>query len=377
MTTQRQTIGIPRDRKTLEQRVALTPDGAAELVKNGHRVLIEKDAGVKSHFADDEYIRAGCEIVSTLAEVWNKADMIVKVKEPHEEEFQYFRKDLILFDYLHLASMPNVAKAMLDGQVTGIAYELVRTPDGRLPLLEPMSEVAGKLSILNGSYFLLGQNGGRGILLGGTVGVLPAKVVIVGAGIAGRCACEVALGMGADVSILDVNYTKLDQIRIQTGGRARTVHSTKASLEREVAMADLLIGAVLIPGAAAPKLITRELIRSMKKGAVFVDISIDQGGCGETIRPTSLDAPTYVEEGVIHYGVCNMPAQTPRTSTKALTAATLPYILKIANSGGLNALNLYPDLRGALNTHKSQLTNNEVAQATGLPYTSIDIALRS
>jgi alanine dehydrogenase len=376
MAAAKLTIGVPRERKTLEQRVALTPDGAAELVKHGHTVLIETNAGQKSHFEDAQYTQAGCKIVPTLAEVWNSSNMVVKVKEPHEEEFQYFRKDLILFDYLHLASMPDVTKAMLDGQITGIAYELVKTAEGRLPLLEPMSEVAGKLSVLNGSYFLLGQNGGRGVLLGGTVGVLPAKVVIVGAGIAGRCACEVALGMGADVSVLDVNYTKLDHIRVQTGGRARTVHSTKASLEREVQTADLLIGAVLIPGAAAPKLITRDMIRSMKKGSVFVDISIDQGGCGETIKPTNLDAPTFVEDGVIHYGVCNMPAQTPRTSTQALTAATLPYVLKIANHGGLAALDTFAELRGALNTHHGMLTNHEVSEATGFRYSSIEEALK-
>jgi alanine dehydrogenase len=271
--------------------------------------------------------------------------------------------------------MPDVTKAMLDGQVTGIAYELVRLNDGRLPLLEPMSEVAGKLSVLNGSYFLLGQNGGRGVLLGGTVGVQPAKVVVIGAGIAGRCATEVALGMGADVSILDLNYAKLDQMRVATQNRVRTIHSTKASLAREVASADLLIGAVLIPGAAAPKIVTTEMIKSMKPGSVFVDISIDQGGCSETIRPTSLDNPVYEQHGVIHYGVCNMPAQTPRTSTQALTAATLPYVIKIANHG-LDALKKFPELKGALNTHKGLLTNNEVAEATGFRAVSIEDALK-
>lgn len=369
-------IGIPRERKTLEQRIALTPDGAHELIKHGHEVLIETDAGKASHFENSQFIEAGCQIVPTLEAVWTQSDMVVKVKEPHESEYQYFRKDLILFDYLHLASMPEVTKALLKGKVTGIAYELVQMIDGRLPLLEPMSEVAGKLSILNGAYFLLGQNGGRGMLLGGTVGVPPAKVVIIGAGISGRCACEIALGMGADVTILDVNYSKLDFMRVQTGGRVKTCHSTKASLEREVASADLLIGAVLIPGAAAPRLVTKSMVKSMKTGSVFVDISIDQGGCAETIRPTSLDHPTYVEEGVIHYGVCNMPAQTPRTSTQALTAATLPYIVKIANSGGLSALDKFKELRGALNTHNGLLTNLAVSNAVGIPYTPIDEALR-
>lgn len=369
-------IGIPRERKTLEQRVALTPDGASELIKMGNTVLIETQAGAKSFYQDKDYEQIGCQIVTTLEEVWTKADMVVKVKEPHESEYKYFRKDLILFDYLHLASMPDVTKAMLDGQVTGIAYELVRTEDGRLPLLEPMSEVAGKLSILNGAYYLLGQNNGRGVLLGGTVGVPPAHVVIVGAGIAGRCACEVAIGMGAEVTILDVSYTKLDHIRIQTQGRVVTCYSTKASLERIVQTADLLIGAVLIPGAAAPKLITRSMIKSMKKGAVFVDISIDQGGCGETMRPTSLDQPVFVEEGVTHYGVCNMPAQTPRTSTQALTAATLPYIIRLAKDG-IKALDSNSRLRGALNTHRGMLTNKEVSEAVGIRSVEIDAALKA
>lgn len=368
-------IGVPRERKTLEQRVALTPDGAAELVKIGATVLIETQAGAKSFFEDSDYIQAGCTVVQALEEVWMKSDMVVKVKEPHESEFKYFREDLILFDYLHLASMPDVTKAMLDGKITGIAYELVKTEDGRLPLLEPMSEVAGKLSILNGAYYLLGQNGGRGLLLGGTVGVLPANVVIIGAGIAGRCACEVALGMGANVTIFDVNYPKLDHIRVQTGGRANTCYSTRASLEREVKNADLLIGAVLIPGAAAPKLVTKDMIKSMKKGSVFVDISIDQGGCAETIKPTSLDSPIFVVDGVIHYGVTNMPAQTPRTSTLALTSATLPYIVRIVKAGGLKALNDNARLRGALNTHKGMLTNQEVSEAVRMPYVEIEKAL--
>lgn len=367
-------IGVPRERKTLEQRVALTPDGASELVKLGHTVLIETHAGAKSFFDDSDFVQAGCTIVQSLEEVWTKSDMVVKVKEPHETEFPFFREDLILFDYLHLASMPDVTSAMLKGKITGIAYELVRTEDGRLPLLEPMSEVAGKLSILNGAFYLLGQNGGRGLLLGGTVGVPPAKVVIIGAGIAGRCACEVALGMGADVTILDVNYPKLDHMRVQTQGRVKTCYSTKASLEREIQTADLLIGAVLIPGAAAPKLVTKSMIKSMKKGSVFVDISIDQGGCGETMKPTSLDAPTYVVDDVIHYGVCNMPAQTPRTSTIALTSATLPYIIRLAK-GGIRALDDNMRLRGALNTHKGMLTNREVGEAVGVSSVEIDKAL--
>lgn len=359
-------IGVPRERKTLEKRVALTPDGAYELTRRGHTVLIEKDAGAGSFFDDEAYKRVGCRVVPTLREVWSEAELVVKVKEPHEEEYQYFRPGLALFDYLHLASMPDVTQALLRGGVTGIAYELVQLEDRRLPLLEPMSEVAGKLSVLNGGYFLLSQNQGRGLLLGGTIGVMPADVVIIGAGIAGRAACEMALGMGADVTVLDLDYLKLERIKAQFGGRARVLHSTQGSLERAVASADLMIGAVLVPGAAAPKIVTRKMIGSMKRGSVFVDISIDQGGCAETSKPTSLDAPTYTVDGVIHYGVCNMPAQTPVTSTMALTAATFPYVLQLAEKGVMQALKESQPLRSAVNTYRGQVTNEAVASSLGL-----------
>ena len=368
-------IGVPRERKTLEKRVALTPDGAYQLTAKKHTVLIEKGAGAGALFEDSDYTAVGCTIVPTLKDVWTKAELVVKVKEPHESEYEFFRPGLCLFDYLHLASMPDVTKALLKGGVTGIAYELVQTTDRRLPLLEPMSEVAGKLSVQLGSYFLLAQNGGRGVLLGGTIGVPARNVAIVGAGISGRAACEIAVGMGAETTVLDVDYSKLDRVKVQFGSRVKTVLSTKAALEREVAKADLLVGAVLIPGAAAPRIITRKMIQSMKKGSVFMDISIDQGGCAETIRPTSLDAPVYVEEGVIHYGVCNMPAQTPRTSTMALTSATLPYLVKLADMGTMAALRGVPELRVALNTHKGLLTNRAVADAVNLDYTSIEAAI--
>jgi alanine dehydrogenase len=368
-------VGVPRERKTLEKRVALTPDGAAALVKRGHKVLIEQNAGAGSFFEDKLYTDVGCQIVPTLKDIWTKSDMVVKVKEPHESEYEFFRPGLILFDYLHLASMPDVTEAMLKGGVTGIAYELVQLADGRLPLLEPMSEVAGRLSVLNGANYLLSQHNGRGVLLGGTVGVPPAEVVIVGAGIAGRGACEMAAGSGAHVTVLDIDYSKLERIRTEFGAGVTTIHSTPGSLARAVANADLLIGAVLVPGAAAPKIITRDMVKNMKKGAVFVDISIDQGGCAETIKPTSLDAPVFTEDGVIHYGVCNMPAQTPRTSTMALTAATLPYVMKLADSG-LAALESSKPLRNALNTHNGLLTNELVSKAVSIKYTAIEQALR-
>lgn len=367
-------IGVPRERKTLEKRVGITPDGAAELIHAGHTVLVEKEAGIGSHFDDEVYIQAGAKIASSLAEVWTKSDLIVKVKEPHEEEYQFFREGLILFDYLHLASMPDLTKKMLAGGITGIAFELVKNANGRLPLLDPMSEVAGKLSVLNGGYFLLAQNGGRGVLLGGTVTIPPRHVVIIGAGVAGRAACEIALGMGARTTVIDISINQLEGVKARFGNSVRTVFSTKAALEREIPKADLLIGAVLIPGAAAPKIITREMIGKMKKGSVFVDISIDQGGCAETSRPTSLDNPVYEVDGVIHYGVCNMPAQTARTSTMALSAATLPYVKLLANNG-LDALKSSTELRNALNTHKGLLTNQQVSEAVGIAWVTIDKAL--
>lgn len=369
-------IGVPRERKTLEKRVGVTPDGAAEIVKHGHKVLIETNAGKGSLFSDDDYKAVGCEIVSTLKDLWAKSNLIVKVKEPHEEEYQFFREDIAIFDYLHMASLPEMASAMVKSKITGIAFELVRSNDGRFTILDPMSEVAGKLSILNGSYFLLSQNGGRGVLLGGTASVPSRKVVIVGAGISGRAACEVALGMGARVTILDKNVRQLEKVKECFGSKPVTVYSTTAALSREIPKADLLIGAVLVPGAVAPKIITREMIRSMRPGSVFVDISIDQGGCAETIRPTDLANPTYVDEGVIHYGVCNMPAQVPRTSTIALAEATLPYILKLADNGIEGAMKKFPELKNALNTYKGKLTNQAVSESVKIPYTPVEEVLK-
>lgn len=367
-------IGVPRERKTLERRVAITPNGARELTNRGHTVMIEQRAGEGSYFSDEEYRQAGCTVVSTLAEVWKRAELLVKVKEPHEEEYQFFRPELTIFDYLHLASMPELARIMVETKVVGIAYELVQTPDQRLPLLEPMSEVAGKLSVINGASALLSQNGGRGVLLGGAVGVPPAQVGIIGAGIAGRAACEMAVGMGAAVTVLELDQHKLDALKAAHGTRVEALTSSQATLAKVCAQSDLLIGAVLVPGAAAPRIVSRALVKTMRRGAVIVDISIDQGGCVETIRPTSLDKPVYEEEGVIHYGVCNMPAQTPLTSTLALTAATLPYIVQFAERGIAGALQL-PEIRGALNTWHGALTNRAVSEAVKIPFTPIERAL--
>lgn len=359
-------IGVPRERKVLEQRVALTPDGASKLTSRGHTVRIEKGAGLGADFSDQEYEQAGCLISSSLEEIWTESELVVKVKEPHESEYQYFRSGLILFDYLHLAGLPEVTEQLLRGKVTGIAYELVRDTRGGLPLLEPMSEIAGKLSIINGSYHLLSQQGGRGVLLGGAVGVPKAHVTILGAGIAGRAACETAFGMGAHVHVLDLRHDKLEALKVEFGNQVSTEYSTPASIARALSHTDLLIGAVLIPGAAAPKIVTREMAAGMPKGSVFVDISIDQGGCGETMKATSLDEPTYIEEGVVHYGVCNMPAQTARTSTMALTSATLPYIVQLADKGLEKALGENELFRQALNTYDGKLTNREVGTALGI-----------
>ena len=368
-------IGIPRERKTLEKRVALTPAGAKELTSRGHQVLIETGAGEGAHFTNEQYIESGSQIVESLAEVWNGADLLVKVKEPHDSEFQYFREDLILFDFLHLASMPDVTRALLNGGITSIAYELVSDEAGRLPLLEPMSDVAGKLSVINGAFFLLSQNGGRGVLLSGTEGVPPRSVVVVGGGIAGRGAIEMAIGLGANVTVLDINAAKLSELKSTFGEKINAIESEAEVLAEHARNADLLIGAVLVPGAAAPKVVTEDIIRSMKSGSVFVDISIDQGGCGETSRTTSLEEPVYEKHGVIHYAVANMPSQTARTSTLALTAATLPYVIEIAEAGGLPALESNQPLRRALHTYRGKLTNEEVSEAVGMEFTPIDEAL--
>jgi alanine dehydrogenase len=364
-------IGVPRERKILENRVALTPNGAKTLVQSGHRVLIETQAGAGSHFPDSDYAACGCEIIHSLAEVWGQANLIVKVKEPHTEEFKYFRKDLAIFDYLHLASMPEIAFKLRDSGMSSIAYELIRDEKGSLPLLEPMSEIAGKLSVLNGAYFLLTQNGGRGVLLGRAAGLSPARVTVIGAGVAGKAAVETALGLGASVCVLDVNEAKLKALSASFDDYVDVKLSTPMAIQQELPNTDLLVAAVLVPGAAAPRILTREMIRTMKPASVFVDISIDQGGCAETIRATDLQNPTYIEEGVIHYGVCNMPSQTARTSTLALTKVTLPYILEIANSGVDHVIRSNSIVRAAVNTHQGQLTCKAVAESIGAEYTEL------
>lgn len=370
-------IGVPREIKTEENRVAVTPTGVAALVARNHTVLVQKGAGLGSGLSDRAYESAGATLVESAEEVWQQADMIMKVKEPQESEYRFLRSGLILFTYLHLAANESVTRALLERKVTAIGYETIQLDDGSLPLLAPMSEIAGRLSIQVGAWCLQAENGGRGILIGGASGVRPAKVVILGAGMSGSAACQVAAGMGAYVSILDVNPTKLRYVHDILGGHVTTLMSNRANVEEEAVDADLLIGAVLIPGAQAPKLISRALLRRMKPGAAFVDISIDQGGCAETSRPTTHLAPIYIEEGVVHYCVTNMPAIVPNTSTFALTNSTLSYGLELANRGLQQALARNKALARGVNTFDGKVIHEGVAAAFNLPHASIEEVIRS
>jgi alanine dehydrogenase len=365
-------IGVPKEIKTLENRVALTPGGVTSLVRRGHKLLVQQGAGLGSGLSDADYQKAGAEIVSAQ-EAW-AAELVAKVKEPIQEEYQYLRKGLILFTYLHLAADEPLTRALLAGGATGIAYETVQLEDGSLPLLLPMSEVAGRMAPQVGAAALEKPHGGRGVLLGGVPGVAPASVVIIGGGIVGTNAAKIALGMGAQVTILDVSKGRMQYLDDVFGGRVITLSSTEANIAASIRHADLLIGGVLVPGAKAPKLVTREMLSTMKEASVIVDVAVDQGGCVETIKPTTHANPTYVVDGVVHYGVANMPGAVPRTSTFALTNQTLPYLLKLAERG-LDALQDDPALMLGLNTHQGRLTCLGVAQAFGLPYTEPSAAL--
>ena len=369
-------VGVPKEIKTEENRVAVTPTGVSAFAARNHKILIEKSAGVGSGFSDEAYASAGAHTVQTAKEVWEQADLIMKVKEPLPSEFPFLRKDLILFTYLHLAACESVARVLLERKVTAIAYETIQLDDGSLPLLTPMSEIAGQLSIQVGAWCLQAENGGRGILLGGASGVGPGKVVILGAGICGTAACQVATGMGAYVSILDINPSKLRYVHDILSGHVTTLMSNRANIEQAVLEADLVIGSVLIPGAKAPKLISRSLVNRMKRGAAFVDVAIDQGGCAETSRPTTHREPIYVEEEVVHYCVTNMPAIVPNTSTYALTNSTLSYGLEIANRGFPQSLARNHALAKGLNTYHGKVTHPGVATALGLPLTPIGEVIR-
>jgi alanine dehydrogenase len=369
-------IGVPKEIKTEENRVAVTPTGVTAFVARDHKVLIQKGAGLGSGLIDRAYEGAGATLLDSAEEVWRQADMIMKVKEPLELEYPLLRPGLILFTYLHLAASQSVTRALLDCKVTAIGYETIQLDDGSLPLLAPMSEIAGRLSIQVGAWCLQAENGGRGILLGGASGVRPAKVVILGAGMSGKAACQVAAGMGAYVSILDIDATKLRYVHDILGSHVTTLMSNRANVEEEMVDADLVIGSVLIPGAQAPKLIPRTLAKRMKPGAALVDISIDQGGCAETSRPTNHREPIYVEEEVVHYCVTNMPAIVPNTSTYALTNSTLSYGLELANRGIPAALLRNKALARGLNALDGRVTHTGVANAFNLPWTPVEEVFR-
>ncbi|HST31469.1 MAG TPA: alanine dehydrogenase [Chthoniobacterales bacterium] len=359
-------IGVPKEIKEQEQRVALLPSAADQLKRRGHSILVQKNAGVGSGYLDEEYKKAGAEIIDSAEEVFKRGEMIVKVKEPLAAEFPLLRKGQILFTYLHLAASKGLTEALLKSGVTGIAYETIQV-NNRLPLLEPMSEVAGRMSVVMGANYLAKHNGGSGVLLGGVPGVLPGRVVVVGAGTSGVNALRMAKGLGADVTILDIDVERLRFLDIAIDD-LHTLYSSEANLNHLMPETDLLIGAVLLPGAKAPKLITRAMLRKMKPGSVLVDISIDQGGCAETSRPTTHLQPTYIEENVIHYCVANMPAAYARTSTQALTNVTYRYVQLLADCGAKDACLKQPALTGGINTLEGKLTCQAVAEAHGLKY---------
>ncbi|WP_328190083.1 alanine dehydrogenase [Marinobacter sp. OP 3.4] len=361
-------IGVPKEIKNHEYRVGMTPSAVRELTRDGHEVLVQQSAGRAIGFSDDDYRRAGAVLESSAEAVFRNAELIVKVKEPQADERQLLTPDQTLFTYLHLAPDEAQTRDLVASGATCIAYETVTDDHGHLPLLAPMSEVAGRMSVQAGAHCLERERGGRGVLLGGVPGVSPARVTIIGAGMVGQNALAMAVGMGADVSILDINLEVLRELDQRYGNRIRTVFSSADQLDQCVTEADLVIGAVLIPGASAPKLVTRDMLRRMPDGSVLVDVAIDQGGCAETSRPTTHDEPVFIEEGVVHYCVANMPGAVARTSTLALTNATLPFIRQLANLGPVRAMRDNPHLLAGLNVCHGQVTYREVAQAHGLDY---------
>jgi alanine dehydrogenase len=368
-------VGIPREVKNHEYRVAITPAGVRELVGHGHEVYLEKDAGAGSELGDDAYVAAGAMIIPDPDEVWGVADLVLKVKEPVKEEYHRMREGQVLFTYLHLAADQACTDALLENKVTGIAYETVQLADGSLPLLAPMSEVAGRLAAQVGAYHLMRQGGGNGVLMGGVPGTYAAKVVVIGAGVSGQNATAIAAGMQANVLVLDKNIARLRQLDAGYAGRVQTVASNAYEVERAVLDADLVIGAVLVPGAKAPKVVSNELVSRMKPGSVLVDISIDQGGCFEDSHPTTHADPTYRVHNSVFYCVANMPGAVPHTSTYALTNVTLPYAVELANHGWHAALRADAALARGLNTHAGQLTNAAVAEAHGYQAVSLDDVL--
>ncbi len=360
-------IGVPREIKNREYRVSVTPAGVHRLVSTGHEVLVETGAGVGSAISDDDYRASGARIVPDAAAAWSAA-LVCKVKEPVAEEYRYLRPDLVLFTYLHLAADRPGTDALLAAGTTAIAYETVRLPDGSLPLLAPMSEVAGRLAAQVGAYHLMRNEGGRGVLLGGVPGVDAAKVVVIGGGTVGRHAAEIAVGMRADVAVLDLSMARLREVDAEFGGRVRTLASSAWAVERELLDADLVVGAVLVPGAKAPHVVGNDLVARMRPGSVLVDVAVDQGGCFEDTHPTTHDDPTYAVHGSVFYAVANMPGAVPVTSTVALTNVTAPYLAALADRGWQDALAADPALAAGLTTHAGDLVSEPVATAHGLPW---------
>ncbi len=361
-------IGVPKEIKDHEARVALIPASVRFLREAGHQVLVQSGAGEGSSFTDEEFHTAGAEIVPSAEELWTRANLVTKVKEPQPSEYCYLREDLVLFAYLHLAPLPDLTDALLKARCSSIAYETMRESDGSYPLLAPMSEVAGRLSVQIGAYYLEAPNGGRGVLLGGIPGVKPGRVVILGGGTVGTNAARMALGLGADVTIIDKNINRLRELEDIFGPHVRTIASHPWAVAEETAAADLVIGAVLIPGASAPRVVRREVVAAMKKGSVIVDVAIDQGGCIETARPTTHTDPIYFVDGVLHYCVSNMPAAVPNTSTHGLTNAQFPYLLALANKGFSRAVTESEALATGVNTYAGVCTHDSVAESLGLDF---------
>ena len=358
-------VGVPKEVKDHETRVGLVPSGVKALCEAGHQVMVQSTAGAGSALTDGEYVEAGGVILPTAAEVWRRADLVVKVKEPQPQEYGHLRPGLILFTYLHLAPLPDLTNRMLEAKVSGVAYETIHDADGSLPLLTPMSEVAGRMAVQVGAQYLEAPNGGRGVLLGGVPGVAPANCVIIGGGVVGTNAAKIALGMGAHVSMIDRNLNRLRQLDDIFGGQIVTLASNLYTIRETLKSADLVVGAVLIPGASAPKLVRRDMIANMKRGAVVVDVAIDQGGCFETSHATTHTEPIYFVDGVLHYCVSNMPAAVPHTSTFALTNATFPYLLELANKGLERACTEHAGLREGVNTYNGYVTHAGVAESQG------------
>lgn len=368
-------IGVPKEIKTNENRVALTPAGALELTKRGHKVYVQHNAGSSSGFEDADYEARGAVVLPTIEEVYDRAEMIIKVKEPIASEYPLIKKDQLLFTYFHFASYEPLTMAMISNKAVCLAYETVELPDRSLPLLVPMSEVAGRMAVQEGAKFLEKPEGGRGVLLGGVPGVSPAKVLILGGGIVGTQAAKMAAGMGALVTILDVNLNRMRYLEDILPPNVITMYSNEVNIRELIKDHDLIIGAVLIPGAKAPMLITRDMLKQMRPGTVLVDVAVDQGGCIETCRPTTHDDPIFVIDGVVHYCVANMPGAVPYTSTIALTNATLPYAIKLADKGWKEACQQDPALRVGLNVVDGKVVYKGVADAFGLPYVHVDTVL--